>query len=87
MNRFFVEYEIFSKDEIEVKDIANSITIEETVEIPEDIIPEGFIKNEIVGKVENIKKQNNNSYSVKISYSEKCIGMKYYPHHWIDEHP
>ena len=76
MNRFFVEYEIFSKDEIEVKDIAHSITIEETVEIPEDIIPEGFIKNEIVGQVENIKKQNNNSYSVKISYSEKCIGKE-----------
>lgn len=58
MNRFFVEYEIFSKDEIEVKDIAHSITIEETVEIPEDIIPEGFIKNEIVGQVESVKKKN-----------------------------
>ena len=76
MNRFFVEYEIFSKDEIEVKDIAHSITIEETVEIPEDIIPEGFIKNEIVGKVENLKKHTDNSYSVKISYSEKCIGKE-----------
>ena len=74
LNRFFVEYEIFSKDKIEVKDIANSIAIEETVEIPEDIIPDGFIKNKIVGKVENVKKQSNNSYSVKISYSEKCVG-------------
>jgi ribulose-bisphosphate carboxylase large chain len=76
LKRFTVSYQIFSKDEKKVIDIAESITLEETVEIPKDIVPKGFIQDEIVGRIEEISKINSNSFLTKISYSEKSVGKE-----------
>ena len=76
MTRFSVLYQIFSKDKKEIDDIADSITLEETVEIPKDIVPKGFIQDEIVGRVESIASYDKFSSIVEISYSIKCIGKE-----------
>ena len=69
MTRFLVSYQIFSNDEKEIKSIANSITLEETVEIPKDIVTKGFVEDEIVGRIENINSKDHSSSIVDISYS------------------
>ena len=76
MTRFSVLYQIFSQDKKEIDDIADSITLEETVEIPKDIVPKGFIQDEIVGRVESIASYDKFSSIVEISYSTKCIGKE-----------
>jgi len=58
LQRFNVTYKIFSESEIDAKNIAKSICHENTVEIPSDIVPNGIIKDEIVGQIEDIKKEN-----------------------------
>ena len=75
MERFNVTYEIFIDSEIDAKNIVNSICHENTVEIPSDIVPNDFIKNEIVGKIENIKKDIQ-SFLITVSYSNECVGLE-----------
>ena len=76
MSRFTVSYEIYSQDKKEINDIAESITLEETVEIPKDLVPKGFIQDEIVGRVENIVSNDKFSSIVEISYSIKSVGKE-----------
>ena len=75
MQRFNVTYKIFSESEIDAKNIAKSICHENTVEIPSDIVPNGFIKDEIVGQIEIIKKENN-CFIITISYSNNIVGSE-----------
>ena len=75
LERFNVTYEIFIDSEIDAKNIVNSICHENTVEIPSDIVPNDFIKNEIVGKIENIKKDIQ-SFLITVSYSNECVGLE-----------
>ena len=75
MQRFNVKYKIFADNEFEAKNIAKSICHENTVEIPIDIVPNGFIKDEIVGKIQNIKKENE-YFLITISYSNKSVGIE-----------
>ena len=74
MHRFNITYKIFAENETIAKNIAISICHENTVEIPSDIVPNGFIKEEIVGKIEKIEK--NDYFKILISYSNQSIGFE-----------
>ena len=76
LTRFTVTYQIFSNDKKEIDNIAESITLEETVEIPKDIVPKGFVQEEILGRIENITFNDMLSSNVEISYSNKCVGKE-----------
>ncbi|KPU42714.1 2,3-diketo-5-methylthiopentyl-1-phosphate enolase [Oxobacter pfennigii] len=67
--RFAVEYRIYG-NESEAYAKAKDICIEQTVEFPEELVPEGFIRDFIVGKIEYFKPYDDNSFKVKISF---CI--------------
>ncbi len=75
MHRFNITYKIFAENETIAKNIAISICHENTVEIPSDIVPNGFIKEEIVGKIEKIEKKND-YFKILISYSNQSIGFE-----------
>ena len=75
LQRFKVTYKIFSESEIDAKNIAKSICHENTVEIPSDIVPNGIIKDEIVGQIEDIKKENQ-CFIITISYSNNSVGIE-----------
>ncbi|NMB54343.1 MAG: ribulose 1,5-bisphosphate carboxylase large subunit [Leptolinea sp.] len=67
--RFSVDYSIFCLTEKEAMSRAREVCVEETVEFPEKLIPEGDIKNNIVGKVEHIQKVNDGHYLASISFA------------------
>jgi ribulose-bisphosphate carboxylase large chain len=67
--RFFVDYSIHNMDEKEARDVAWLTCVEQTVEFPEVLIPEGEIRNGIIGKIENFAKINEKKYQVTISYA------------------
>lgn len=73
-NRFRVTYRIFAGDESEANTRAKDIALEQTVEIPDDVVPDGFIRDEIVGHVEAVNAQNNGSYDAIISYAPDSAG-------------
>ncbi len=68
--RFYVTYRVTPDDARPIEAHAKDICIEETVEIPEDCVPEGHWEAGIVGIVEKITERPGNptDYDVRISY-------------------
>ena len=68
--RFSVIYHIIGKNEAEVYQQAQAICVEQTVEYPYELLSPGFIKNEIVGKIESLRLlPDAKSYRLEISYA------------------
>ncbi|MGR3293173.1 MAG: RuBisCO large subunit C-terminal-like domain-containing protein [Candidatus Scalindua sp.] len=68
--RFTVQYIITTNDERSIEEHASDITLEQTVEVPEDCIPENHFEDGIIGIVEDIQPNGNipNQYITSISY-------------------
>lgn len=73
-NRFRVTYRIFASDQTEANARAKDIALEQTVEVPDDVVPEGFIRDEIVGQIETVEQQSKGSFEAIISYSPDSAG-------------
>ena len=55
--RFFVRYRL-TGDESEARAKAADLCLEQTVECPADILPKGFIPDEVVGRLESLQKSS-----------------------------
>lgn len=68
--RFTVHYIITVNDNRSIEEHASDITLEQTVEVPKDCIPEKHFEDGIIGIVENIQSngEKTNKYIVSISY-------------------
>src|SRR4051812_45287987 len=73
--RFHVTYRVTPDDKRPIEAHAKDICIEETVEIPEDCVPQSHWEQGIVGKVENIVARvgTPNDYDVDISYRSDIV--------------
>ena len=74
MSRFTVTYRIFARSEAEARERALGVALEQTVEVPADVVPEGYIADEIVGRVEEIGVEGEGRYRAAISYSPDSTG-------------
>jgi len=72
--RFRVRYRLLADDPQDAKERAVGIALEQTVEIPGDIVPPGYISDEIVGRVEDVRKLDAHFYEALISYSPDSAG-------------
>ena len=74
--RFTVTYFIRAADEAEARQRALDIALEQTVEIPRDVVPKGYVEDEILGRLESLEKdaEGRPGYVAAISYSEDDIG-------------
>ena len=74
--RFRVTYSVLAVDEAEAARRARDIALEQTVEFPEDLTPEGDILDQIVGHVEEISHVSGQpgSWQVVISYAVESAG-------------
>lgn len=75
-DRFRVTYRIVAADAGEARARAEGIALEQTVEIPADVVPAGFIRNEIVGRVESVTADGNGAFEAVISYSPDSAGRE-----------
>ncbi|MFZ5986163.1 MAG: RuBisCO large subunit C-terminal-like domain-containing protein [Bacillota bacterium] len=66
--RFSVVYKVFG-DEKEAYLRAKDICFEQTVEFPDEFVPEGVIRNHIVGSIESFEKYDSKSFRAVISYA------------------
>jgi ribulose-bisphosphate carboxylase large chain len=71
--RFSVIYQLYGQEE-ECLTKARNILIEQTVEFPEDLIPEGAIREHIFGKLENFYQKESLVYIAEISYAVETCG-------------
>jgi len=73
--RFHVTYSMWGNEE-EVKTNAKAITIEETVEFPEDALPDGDIREKMTGYIENISSAEDQRWLVDISYAVETTSFE-----------
>ncbi|MBK0327967.1 ribulose 1,5-bisphosphate carboxylase [Rhodobacteraceae bacterium F11138] len=75
-DRFAVTYRIFAADRAEAMARAEGIALEQTVEIPRDVVPAGFIEDEILGQVEEIGADSEGQWRGVVSYSPESCGTE-----------
>lgn len=73
--RFHVLYSIWGS-EAEATACAKAMTIEETVEYPEDVLPDGDIREKMTGQVEDISHAEDQRWSVEISYAVETTSFE-----------
>ncbi len=76
MDRLQVTYQIEAKSNDEALERAHNIALEQTVEIPRDVVPQGFIEDEILGQVESCGQSSNGQYEAVLSYSPESVGTE-----------
>lgn len=74
MSRFAVTYRIFAASEAEARERAFGVALEQTVEVPIDVVPAGYVADEIVGQIEEIGAESEGRFRVRISYSVDSAG-------------
>lgn len=72
--RFSVTYRIFASTPAAALARAEAVALEQTVEVPRDVVPAGYIADEIVGRVEEIGLESDGLYRAVISYSPDSAG-------------
>jgi len=73
MTRFSVTYRIATGDPAEAGARAEAVALEQTVEVPRDVVPAGFIADEIVGRIEALD-ETEGAFDARISYSAASAG-------------
>ncbi len=73
--RFRVTYSMWGS-ESEVRSSAHSLTIEETVEYPQDVLPDGDIREKMTGHIENITYVEDQHWLVEISYAVETTSFE-----------
>lgn len=73
-DRFTVTYAIDSHSTQDATDRAKGICLEQTVEIPADIVPSGYIADTIVGQIESLEQKQDGLYMATMSYSPDSVG-------------
>ncbi len=75
-DRFSVHYQLSClPDQAAV--LARHICYEQTVEFPEDLIPDGDIKNFLTGRIESLTKIGDSTFLAEISYASEVTGMEF----------
>ena len=74
MSRFAVTYRVFAADAAEARARAEAIALEQTVEVPADVVPPGQIAERIVGQIEEIGAEAEGCFRAVISYSPDSAG-------------
>ena len=72
--RFSVTYRIFARSREEAEQRAAGITLEQTVEVPRDVVPPGYIEDVVLGKVADIWAETDGTFRAVLTYSPDSVG-------------
>ncbi len=75
-NRFGVTYKIFASSLAEAQARAEGIALEQTVEIPRDVVPPGYIEDVILGQVINTVSTGEGIFESEVTYSPDSVGYE-----------
>ncbi len=74
--RFHVTYRLFADTQDQAEDRAVGIALEQTVEVPRDVVPAGFVEDTIMGQVEKVAPSGDGLFDAVISYSPQSTGTE-----------
>ncbi|WP_108485138.1 RuBisCO large subunit C-terminal-like domain-containing protein [Oceaniglobus ichthyenteri] len=76
MDRYRVTYRLFAASQSDAEDFAQAIAVENTVEIPRDIVPAGYIEDVVLGRVEPVRPETDETWLATISYHIDASGAE-----------
>jgi ribulose-bisphosphate carboxylase large chain len=76
MDRFTVTYRIVADDDADALARAEAIALEDTVEIPRDVVPSGYIEDTVLGRVEDVSAASDGVWTAKIGYHIDAVGRE-----------
>jgi S-methyl-5-thioribulose 1-phosphate isomerase len=74
--RFTVHYRLLAGNEAEARTIARGICLEQTVEVPAELLAEDDIRAHVVGRIEMLEPVAPSRYDVAISYAVECAASE-----------
>lgn len=74
MERFTVTYRIVAEDDADAMARAEAIALEDTVEIPRDVVPSGYVEDTVLGRVESVTACGNGVWIGRIGYHVDAVG-------------
>lgn len=74
--RFKVTYRVFASSQAHAEERAAGIALEQTVEIPRDVVPAGFVEDTVMGQVETVTPSGEGVFDAVISYSPESTGTE-----------
>ncbi|SDE77136.1 RuBisCO large subunit C-terminal-like domain-containing protein [Limimaricola pyoseonensis] len=79
MERFTVDYRIIAPSADEAGARAAAIALEDTVEIPRDVVPAGYVEDVILGRVETVAPEAETAgcWRARISYHVDAVGREF----------
>lgn len=76
MDRFEVTYRLVATDAADAQSLAEAIALEDTVEIPRDVVPAGYIEDVVLGRVEAVTPVDEGVWHGRISYHIDATGAE-----------
>ncbi|MES2145821.1 MAG: RuBisCO large subunit C-terminal-like domain-containing protein [Pseudomonadota bacterium] len=73
-DRFHVTYRIRAGSLPEAEGRAVEIALEQTVEVPRDVVPKGYVEDVILGRVEAVEVAGGGVYAARIGYHPDTVG-------------
>lgn len=77
MDRFTVTYRVFADDQADAESRAADIALEDTVEIPRDVVPKGYIEDTILGRVQSVTPETDQTWRATIGYHIDAVGREF----------
>ena len=69
--RFSAIYRVTDNNKMNARARAWDICLEQTVELPYDLVPDGFVRDHMLGRIESVRKQPS-GYRAQVSYAAGC---------------
>ena len=76
MDRFVVTYRIVADDDADAMARAAAIALEDTVEIPRDVVPAGYIEEVVLGRVQDVTRAVDGVWTARIGYHVDAVGRE-----------
>lgn len=76
MSRFEVSYRLWAEDQADAEARAAAVALEDTVEIPRDVVPAGYVEDVILGRVEAVEASGEGVWTGRISYHVDAVGRE-----------
>ncbi|HXV41768.1 MAG TPA: RuBisCO large subunit C-terminal-like domain-containing protein, partial [Anaerolineae bacterium] len=75
-DRFTVIYRLVGVDEVDIRAKIKGICLEQTVELPQELLPDDDIRAGVVGRLESLQRLEANYFEAAISYAIETTGFE-----------
>jgi len=77
MERFEVTYRLTAIGQQDAEDRAAAIALEDTVEIPRDVVPKGYIEDVVLGRVDAVTPAGDGVWHARVGYHIDAVGREF----------